>query len=136
MMSSAAISWWSKKQPLVTLSTTETELVTTTLCTCQAIWLRKILKELYFKQEGATKVYCDNNSAIKLFKNSVLHGRSKHIDVKFHFLRDLTRDGVIELYYCKSEDQIDDIMTKPLKLTAFQKLRKLLGVCAINKSLN
>ncbi|KAA0037748.1 retrovirus-related Pol polyprotein from transposon TNT 1-94 [Cucumis melo var. makuwa] len=98
--------------------------------------LRKILEELYFKQEGATKVYCDNSSAIKLSKNLVLHGRSKHIDVKFHFLRDLTRDGVIELYYCKSEDQIADIMTKPLKLPAFQKLRKLLGVCAINKSLN
>lgn len=134
MMSSAAISWCSKKQPIVTLSTTEAEFVAATVCTCQAIWLRKVLDELYFKQEGATKVYCDNSSAIKLSKNPVLHGRSKHIDVKFHFLRDLTRDGVIDLYYCKSEDQIADIMTKPLKLPAFQKLRKLLGVCAINKS--
>ncbi|KAA0066751.1 putative mitochondrial protein [Cucumis melo var. makuwa] len=110
-----------------------------------AIWLKKmlhnlaekkILEELYFKQEGATKVYSDNSSVIKLTKNPVLHGRSKHIDVKFHFLRDLTRDGVIELYYCKSEDQIADIMTKTLKLPAFQKLRELLGVCVINKSLN
>ncbi|KAA0057218.1 retrovirus-related Pol polyprotein from transposon TNT 1-94 [Cucumis melo var. makuwa] len=136
MMSSAKISWCSKNQPIFTLSTTEAEFVAATVCTCQAIWLKKILEELYFKQEGATKVYCDNSSAIKLSKNPVLHKRSKHIDVKFHFLRDLTRDGVIELYYCKSEDQIADIMTKPLKLPAFQKLRELLEVCAINKSLN
>jgi hypothetical protein len=84
---------------------------------------------LHFKEDGPTQIYCDSSSAITLLKNPVLHGRSKHIDVKYHFLRDLTNDGVINLIYCKSEDQIADILTKPLKFSAFQKLKKLLGVC-------
>ena len=70
-----------------------------------------------------------------LSKNPVLHGRSKHIDVKYHFLRDLTKDGIVDLIYCKSEDQVADIFTKPLKLAAFQKLRSLLGVCALENSI-
>ena len=73
----------------------------------------------------------DNNSIIKLSKNLVMHGRSKHIDVRFHFLRDLTKDGVVELKHCGTQEQIADIMTKPLKLDAFLKLRKLLGMCEV-----
>ena len=69
------------------------------------------------------------------FFDPILHGRSKHIDVKYHFLRDLTNDGVINLIYYRSEDQIADILTKPLKFPAFQKLRKLLGVCTLNDSI-
>ena len=129
MLGSGAVAWSSKKQSIVTLSTTEAEFVAATACACQAIWFRKILEELQFKQRGPTAIYCDNTSTIKLSKNPVFHGRSKHIDVRFHFLRDLTKAEVIEVLYCKSEDQIADIMTKPLKLCTFQKLRKLLGVC-------
>lgn len=72
---------------------------------------------------------CDNSSTIKLSKNPVMHGRSKHIDVRFHFLRELTKDGKIELMHCGTRDQIADLMTKPLKLDVFQKLREQLGVC-------
>ncbi|XP_058742222.1 secreted RxLR effector protein 161-like [Vicia villosa] len=132
ILGSGAISWSSKKQEIVTLSTTEAEYVAATTCACQAFWLKRILEGLNFGQErevDATAIYCDNSSAIKLSKNLVLHGRSKHIDVKFHFIRNLAKDGVIELHYCKSEDQIADIMTKPLKVASFQKLRALLGVC-------
>ena len=74
---------------------------------------------------------CDNSSTIKLSKNPVMHGRSKHIDVRFHFLRNLTKEGIVELIHCGSQDQIADIMTKPLKLEAFEKLRKLLGMCEV-----
>ena len=69
-----------------------------------------------------------NNSTIQLSKNPVLHGRSKHIDIKFHFLRDLIRNEIIKLSYCSSNIQVADIMTKPLKLEQFVKLRSLLGV--------
>jgi hypothetical protein len=74
-------------------------------------------------------IFCDNNSTIKLSKNPVLHGRRNHIDVKFHFLRDLTKDETIEIIYCKSEDEVVDIFNKSLKLELFVKLRRLLGVC-------
>ncbi|KAL0313353.1 UNVERIFIED_CONTAM: Retrovirus-related Pol polyprotein from transposon TNT 1-94 [Sesamum radiatum] len=133
MMSSGAVSWCSKKQPIVTLSTTEAEFVAATVCACQGIWMKRILKELgYFKEECIT-VMCDNSSTIKLSKNPVMHGRSKHIDVRFHFLRNLVKDGALELVYCGSQDQVADIMTKPLKIEVFQKHRKMLGVCEISK---
>ena len=129
MMNSTAVSWSSKKQPVVTLSTTEAEFIAATSSACQVIWLRRILKCLNYTQSGPTVVYCDNISAIKLSKNLVMHGRSKHIDIRFHFLRDLVKDEVIELTYCSTRDQIADITTKPLKIEAFLKLRDLMGVC-------
>ena len=105
------------------MSTIDAEFVVVTSCACQAIWLRKILEILNFKHEDATTIYCDNCSAIKLSKNLVLHGRSKHIDVKYRYLRDLANDGVINLIHCKCEDQIADVFTKPLKLLVFKNLR-------------
>jgi hypothetical protein len=74
-------------------------------------------------------IFCDNNSTIKLSKNPVLHGRRNHIDVKFHFLRDLTKDETIEIIYCKSEDEVIDIFNKSLKLELLVMRRRLLGVC-------
>jgi hypothetical protein len=122
MLSSCAVSWSSKKQPVVTLSTTEAEFIAAASCACQGIWMRRILEKLGHTQLGSMTVYCDNSSTIKLSKNPVLHGRSKHIDVRFHFLRDLTKDGTLELAHCNSHNQIADIMTKPLKFEAFEKL--------------
>ncbi|PNX57911.1 type I inositol 145-trisphosphate 5-phosphatase 12-like protein [Trifolium pratense] len=88
------ISWSSKKQAIVTLSTTEAEYVSAASCACQAILLRRVLNQL--KQvQGCTTVHCDNSSSIKISKNPVLHGRCKHIDVRYHFLRDLTKEGVL-----------------------------------------
>lgn len=60
-----------------------------------------------------------------------MHGRSKHIDVRFHFLRDLTKAGVMKMVHCNTQGQVADVMTKPLKLDAFLKLRSMLGVCPI-----
>ncbi|XP_075489673.1 secreted RxLR effector protein 161-like [Primulina tabacum] len=120
LMNSGAVSWCSKKQPIVTLSTTEAEFVAAAVCACQGVWMKRILKELGCSDEGCITVMCDNSSTIKLSKNPVMHGRSKHIDVRFHFLRNLTKDGKIELIHCGSQDQVADIMTKPLKLEAFQ----------------
>jgi len=94
--------------------------------------MKRILKELRHSDKGCTTIMCDNSSTIKLSKNPVMHGRSKHIDVRFHFLRNLTKVGTIELVHCGSQYQIADIMTKPLKLEVFQKLRKLIGVCEIS----
>jgi hypothetical protein len=84
------------------LSTTEAEFIAASICACQAVWLRKILEQLGHTQNSSTIVYCDNSSAIKLAKNPVMHGRSKHIDVRFHFLRELAKDGTIELVHCNT----------------------------------
>ncbi|RDX88766.1 hypothetical protein CR513_29590, partial [Mucuna pruriens] len=100
MLGGGVISWTSKKQSVVSLSTIEVEFITTALCAYQ---------------KGATVMFRDNISTIKLFKNSVLHGRSKHIDVRFYFLRDLCNNGVIQLNYYSTGKQLVDIMTKPLK---------------------
>ena len=87
------------------------------------------MKKLSHEQKGCTTIMCDNSSTIKLSRNQVMHGMSKHIDVQFHFLRDLTKDGVVELIHCGTQEQVADLMTKPLKLEAFQKLRTMMGVC-------
>jgi len=81
-------------------------------CACPAIWLKKILSKLYFIQEKAIVMYCDNNSAIKLSQNPLLHGRSEHTDVKYHCLCELTNEKVIDLIYSRSEDQLAVIFTK------------------------
>jgi hypothetical protein len=130
-LSGGAVSWTSKKQPIVTLSTTEAEYVAAASCATQGIWMKRVLERLGHSQNNCITILCDNSSTIKLSKNPVLHGRSKHIDVRFHFLRDLTRGGKVKLVYCGSKDQLADIMTKPLKLEEFVKQRELLGVCEV-----
>ena len=83
MMSGGTVACSSLKQPIVTLSTTEAKFVA---CACQAIWMREILKEIGHLQAAGTKLMCDNASTIKLSKNMVLHGCSKHIRIRSHFL--------------------------------------------------
>lgn len=123
-----AVAWASKKQPIVTLSTTEAEFVAAAYGACQAVWMMNILEEIGSKQEEGMVMFCDNSSTIKLSKNPVLHGRSKHIHVRFHFLRELVNDGAIKLEYCSTQDQLADVMTKAVKLEVFEKLRDRMGV--------
>ncbi|CAJ2654885.1 unnamed protein product [Trifolium pratense] len=129
MIGSKAVSWCSKKQPIVTLSTTEAEFIAAANCACQAIWLSRVLDHISNRKNDCITLYCDNSSTIKLSKNPVMHGRSKHIDVRFHFLRDLTKDGKIQLLHCSSFEQTTYIMTKALSLESFCKFRDMLGLC-------
>ncbi|XP_059629556.1 secreted RxLR effector protein 161-like [Cornus florida] len=114
-MGNTAFTWCSKKQPIVTLSTCEAEYVAATSCVCQVIWLRNLLKELHMLQEESTEIFVDNKSAIALAKNPVFHERSKHIDTRFHFIRECITKKEVELKFIKSQDQVADIFTKPLK---------------------
>lgn len=95
--------------------------------------MKIVLKEFRYEDAKCINIHCDNRLTITLSKNHVLHGRSKHIDVRFHFLRDLTTDGVISLVYCASTQQLADIMTKPLKIESFKRLRSALGMCDISE---
>lgn len=130
-LGSTAFTWSSKKQQIVALSTCEAEYVAATSSVCEAIWLRNLLAELSHQQEGPTTIFVDNKSTIELAKNPVQHGRSKHIDTRYHFIRQQVKDKVIKLSFCKSEKKIADIFTKPLQPEAFKKLRIKLGVCSL-----
>ena len=123
-----AISWSLKKQPIVALSTTEVEYIAATSCATQAVWLRKILEELHQKQSTRIEIFCDNQVSIALCKNPVFHGRSKHIDIRFHKIRELIEKEEVLISYCHSKDQIADIFTKPLKVVVFEKFKRMLGV--------
>ncbi|GMI90543.1 cysteine-rich RLK (RECEPTOR-like protein kinase) 8 [Hibiscus trionum] len=125
----SVVAWSSKKQPIVTLSTTEAEFVAAAACACQAVWMRRVLDAFNHPQRESIMLYCDNASTIKLSKNVVLHGRSKHIHVKYHFLRELSNNKIIKLVHCGTKEQTSDIMTKALKLETFEKLREKLGIC-------
>lgn len=131
MLGSRAIAWSSKKQPIVTLSTIEAEFVAVASCASQAIWMKRIFEKLSQLQSGCTTIFCDNSSTLNLSRNPVMHGQSKHIDVHFHFLRDLTKEGTVELVFCGTQEQQADVMTKPLKPEPFQKLRDRLGVFSV-----
>ncbi|OIT02422.1 retrovirus-related pol polyprotein from transposon tnt 1-94 [Nicotiana attenuata] len=130
----SVISWSSKKQSIVTLSTCEAEYITATSCTCHAIWLRGLLKELNLPQIEATEICIDNKSAQALAKNPVYHDRSKHIDSRYHFIRECIAKKEVELKYMKSHDQAADIFTKLLKFDDFQRLRSRLGMKKKNQN--
>eukprot|EP00253_Pinus_taeda_P033570 PITA_33570 len=101
-LSFGAISWASKKQRIVSLSTADTEYVATTAVACQAVWMRRMLRGLRHDQEGATTIFCNNTSAIALSKNFVFHKRTKHIDAKYHFIREFINNDEIVLQHCRS----------------------------------
>jgi hypothetical protein len=129
-LGSTTFSWTSKKQAIVALSSCEAEYVAISSTVCEAIWLRNLLESLNHLQEKFTVIYVDNKSAIKLSKNPMQHGRSKHIDTRFHFLRDHVKQKTIELEYCNTKEQVADIFTKPLLVAPFNMLREMLGMKA------
>ena len=127
-LGSGIFSWASKKQATVAQSTAEAEYVAAAEATSQAIWLRRILKDMGEKQSGPTTINCDNKSTIAMEKNPVHHSRTKHIAIKYHFIREAETNMKIRLEYCPTEDQIADIFTKALPRPRFELLRAMLGV--------
>ncbi|XP_061346732.1 uncharacterized mitochondrial protein AtMg00810-like [Gastrolobium bilobum] len=127
-MGNTTFTWISKKQPIVTLSTCEAEYVAASWCVCHAVWLRNLLSKLEEKQVGQTEIRVDNKSAIELAKNPVNHERSKHIDVRFHFIRDQVKEGNVELTHVTSQEQVGDIFTKPLPTLLLNNCKKMLGM--------
>lgn len=90
--------------------------------------MKKVFNHFNPSQSKCITMFCDNSSAIKLSKNPVIQGRSKHINMRFHFLHNLTMDRVVKLKYCGNCERLADIMIKRLKLKSFVKLRELLGM--------
>ena len=109
-------------------STCEAEYVAASWCVCQAVWLRRLMSKMKLKQEGATVIQVDNKSAIELANNPVNHERSKHIDIRFHFIREHVKEGSFELRHAASKDQATYIFTKLLSKEIFDRGKKLIGV--------
>ena len=99
-MSGGAISWSSQKQATVALSTAEAEYVALGSATQEAIWLRRLMTDLNIRQTKPTTIREDNQGAIAMTKNPVGHKRTKHIDIKHHFIREAVSAGTIALEYC------------------------------------
>ncbi|KAJ9544936.1 hypothetical protein OSB04_024643 [Centaurea solstitialis] len=127
------VSWTSKKQNSVSTSTAEAEYVAAGICCAQVLWLRNQLQD-YDIQLSKIPIYCDNTSAIAIANNPVLHSKTKHIEVRYHFIRDHVMNGDIELHFVPTEYQLADLFTKPLDVTRFNMLISELGMMAATTS--
>lgn len=127
-LNDSVITWVSQKQRCVALSSCEAEFMAAAATACQAIWLRNVLGRITSETLGPVVICIDNKSAIDLAKNPMFHGRSKHIDVRYHFIRECVERGEVILKHVSSSEQRADIMTKALMKVKFESMRRLLGV--------
>jgi hypothetical protein len=94
----------------------------------EAVWLQKLLAGIFDLELEPTLIHCDNQSCVKLSENPVFHDKSKHIEIKYHYIRDMVQRGVVELQYISTDEQIADILTKPLSRVKYEYFRDKLGV--------
>ena len=127
-LANGAISWLSKKQATVALSTAESEYIALSQAAQEAIWLRRLLQDIGMKFESPTQVNEDNQGAIAMAKNPVAHARTKHIDIRYHFVREAIQDKEIVVKYIPTHEMIADILTKALPRQQFVKLMYLMGL--------
>jgi len=132
---SGVISWSSKKQPTVALSSTEAEYRGATIVTCEVVWLEKVLLDLGQLVDASVVIHCDNISSILLANNPVYHARTKHIEVPYHFIRKKVIAKEIDLIHVSTEDQVADIFTKVLSTDKLRKFRKMFSVLEVDLSL-
>nr|CAN60812.1 hypothetical protein VITISV_038721 [Vitis vinifera] len=125
------VAWMIKKQNFVSLSIVEAEYIAAGSCCSQLLWIKQMLRD-YGIDQGTMVVFCTNTNAINISKNPVLHSRTKHIDIRHHFICDLVEDKVVSLEYVPTETQIADILTKPLDVSRFESLRKSIGLCIVS----
>ena len=129
MVDGGAVSWTFKKQELVTLSTTEAEYVAATHAAKEAMWLRALFSEIHAEiKSGPTTIFGDNKSAIALAHSGNYHARTKHIDIRYHFIRYIIDAGSIKLIYCPTDEQTADTLTKALPSTKAKHFAMAMGL--------
>ena len=126
-------SWQSIKQKVVALSSYEAKYIATTSAATQALWLSRLLGELLGRKVDVVELKVDSKSALALAKNPVFHDRSKHIQIKYHFIRDCLEDGSIKANHIATTDQLADILTKSLGKAKFQEMRRRIGLKQITQ---
>ncbi|KAL7109082.1 hypothetical protein ACP275_06G153000 [Erythranthe tilingii] len=124
------VSWYSKKQNSISLSCVASEYIAAGSCCTQLLWMQHMLNDYGFR-EKELHVFCDNESAINISKNHVQHSRTKHIDIRLHFIRNLVEQKRVTIDYVSTDNQLADIFTKPLDFLRFDSLRKALGICNV-----
>eukprot|EP00253_Pinus_taeda_P028116 PITA_28116 len=125
---SGVITWSSKKQNTISLSSVEVEYQTMCVATCEAVWLMRLLLDAGEEQKVTTVIKCDNQSSIKLANNLVFHKNTKHIDTQFHFVREKVQSKEIHIEYCNNCNNAADIFTKALGRIKFELFREVLGI--------
>ncbi|KAL8087953.1 hypothetical protein AgCh_037917 [Apium graveolens] len=115
------VSWFSKKQNSVSTSTAEAEYIAAGSCCAHILWMRNKLLD-YGLYVDKIPIFCDNTGAISITENPVQHSKTKHIDIKYHFIREHAMNGTLELHFVPSEHQLVDIFTKPLDESTFTRL--------------
>jgi hypothetical protein len=151
-----SVVWKTKTQPVVALSTTEAEYYAAAYCCQEICWMTECLKEIgvEFKEtemignrrnidvlqthplellQNPIVLHEDNQACIAISKNPERHARTKHIEVKYHFVRDLVENGIVQLKYCNTTNQTADVLTKPLAVTDFDRHRKSLGLVSTDE---
>ena len=119
-LSGGAICWQSTKQKVVALSFCEAEYIAASMAATQGIWLARLMEELIGRESDPPMLYVDNKATISLIKNPVLHDRSKHIEIRFHYIRECADRGLIKIDFIRTEEQLGDIFTKSLARIKFE----------------
>ena len=133
ILASASISWRSSKQTCVAIFTTEAEYIALSATVQEALWLQQLTSDLFgSKIQESTTFFEDNQSTIALAKNQSTHGRTKHVDIKYHFIHDYVEARRVKLLYCPTEDMLADMFTKGLSTKRFEKLRQLAGIVPLD----
>ena len=127
-LANGPVTWSSRRQKMVTLSTTESEYVAASSAAKEAVWLRNMLSEIGHRCDSATVLYVDNQSAIKLTRNPEFYQRTKHIDVRYHHIREMVENAEIQIEYVPSAMQKADILTKAQPKEDFKRLRESMGM--------
>lgn len=130
-LAGGALSWRSRLQPTVALSSTEAEYRAITEAGQELLWLRKMMSRLGFEDPEPTTLQIDNLGAIHLTSKSVFHGRTKHIKIQYHWIREIFKAGDLQLQHCNTHQMVADILTKALGKAQFKKLRDQLGLSSI-----
>ena len=121
------VSWSSRKQSCIALSTGEAEYIAAASCTSQVLWMKSQLLDYGYRYQQVP-IYCDSQSAIAMAHNTIQHSMSKHIDIRYHFIKDHILKGDVELIFVHSDQEIADVFTKPLDETAFVRFLRMLGM--------
>jgi hypothetical protein len=114
------ISWQSRKQSGIALITMEAEYIVACSTSYEAIWLCKLLNSLFNLEMEATTILCDKQSCINMKKNPIFHDKSKHTEIRYHYIRDMVQRGAIKLQYVSTNEQVADVLTKPLSRVNFE----------------